>query len=205
MNWTIAGTSDFNADGKGDLLWYDTNTGTVAIWLMSGPSILVMGSLGPVPLNWSIVGTDGKGEIFWRDSAAGTVAIWAVSWNGSAFDTQRVSLGAVPGNWVIVGTGDFDGNGSTDILWRDTSTGTVAIWLMNGLAVLSMPNLGVVPTNWSVAQTGDFNGDARSDILWRESTEGAVAIWFMSGSTVASTALLGDVATNWFIQGANAD
>jgi hypothetical protein len=38
----------------------------------------------------------------------------------------------VPLNWVLAGMGDFDGNGSTDILWRDNNTGTVAIWLLDG-------------------------------------------------------------------------
>ena len=33
----------------------------------------------------------------------------------------------------FAGTGDFDGNGSVDILWRDNNTGTVAIWLLDGL------------------------------------------------------------------------
>ena len=31
-------------------------------------------------------------------------------------------------NWKIVGTGDFDGDGKSDIFWRNTSTGENAIW-----------------------------------------------------------------------------
>jgi hypothetical protein len=46
------------------------------------------------------------------------------------FGTVRATL------WVAAGTGDFDGNGSTDLLWHDNDTGTVAIWLLGGLQVL---------------------------------------------------------------------
>jgi hypothetical protein len=35
-------------------------------------------------------------------------------------------------------------------LWRDTSTGAVAIWLMNGVSISSTANLGTVPTDWVI-------------------------------------------------------
>ena len=46
------------------------------------------------------------------------------------------SLGAVPDDWNIAGTGDFNGDGKSDILWRNDA-GAVAIWLMNDGARLS--------------------------------------------------------------------
>jgi hypothetical protein len=39
-----------------------------------------------------------------------------------------INYGTVPNSWSIVGFGDFDGNGRSDLLWRDSTTGTVAIW-----------------------------------------------------------------------------
>ena len=81
----------------------------------------------------------------------------------------------------MVGTGDFNGDGKSDIVWRDTS-GNTAIWLMNGAAVLSAGGLGNVPTTWSIALTGDYDGDGKSDLLWRD-TSGNTAIWFMNGTT----------------------
>jgi hypothetical protein len=195
-NWVIYGTSDFNYDGKGDILWRDTNTGTVAIWLTDGPG----GTLGVVPMNWQIAASDRTGNIFWRDSGSGTVALWEVY----AFQVlQSASLGVVSTNWVIAGVGDFDGNGSTDILWLDNS-GNVAIWLMNGLSVLQAGGLGNVGTSWNVAQTGDYNGDGKSDILWRDNS-GNTAIWFMNGLQIGSAAGLGNIPTTWTVQGINVD
>ena len=95
------------------------------------------------------------------------------------------------------GIGDFNGDGVPDILWRDTSAGTVAIWFLNSSGtVQSTASVGVVPTGttWTIVETGDFNGDGMSDILWIDGS-GNVAIWFMNGATVASTAGLGSVGT----------
>ena len=47
-----------------------------------------------------------------------------------------VGLGALlPGTEVVAGPGhsDLDGNGKDDIVWRNTVTGDVAGWLMDGL------------------------------------------------------------------------
>ena len=113
-------------------------------------------------------------------------------------------LGNISTTWSVVGTGDCNGDGTSDILWRN-AYGNVAIWLMNGSQVLPWSAvLGNVATNWSIAETGDFNGDGNSDILWRDTT-GDVAIWFMNGTTVLSRPVLGNVPTSWTIQGTNAD
>jgi hypothetical protein len=203
-NWQVAGTSDFNYDGKGDILWRDMNTGTVAIWLMNGVQVMQVNSLGAVPLNWQIVGTDAHGNIFWRDNNTGTVVVWEVY--GSEV-LQSVNFGAVPGNWAILGIGDFDGNGSADVLWRDTNTGTVAVWLMNGLQFMQSGVLGAVPLNWQVAQTGDYAFIGRSEILWYDSNTGTAARWVMdrTGLQVANALIIATVGTDWTIQGLNAD
>jgi len=55
----------------------------------------------------------------------------------------------VPSNWSIAETGDFNSDGKSDILWRDTS-GNVAIWFMNGVQVARSAGVGTVPTVWSI-------------------------------------------------------
>ena len=110
----------------------------------------------------------------------------------------------MPATWSIAGTGDFNGDGKSDILWRDTS-GNVAIWLMNGAQVTQAAGVGSAPASvWSIIETGDFNGDGKSDLLWQD-TNGNVAMWFMNGVQVAQSAGVGTVPTVWSIQGANAD
>jgi len=94
---------------------------------------------------------------------------------------------------------DFNGDGKSDILWRNTS-GALSLWLMNGGSIAGNDGLGSVPIAWTVAKIADFDGDGKADILWRDAS-GNVAIWLMNGATVAATVGLGNVAPVWTIAG----
>ena len=80
---------------------------------------------------------------------------------------------------------DFDGNGISDLLWRDTQTGDLAIWLMDGTArpgkTFVFPR---VDPSWQIAGVGDLDGDSKADLVWRNTQSGGVAEWLMDGTTV---------------------
>ena len=66
-----------------------------------------------------------------------------------------VTSGTVVANiwtgWAITGTGDFDGDGRTDILWRENSGG-VAMWLMDGPTVKSGSTVANLWIGWTVGE-----------------------------------------------------
>jgi hypothetical protein len=51
---------------------------------------------------------------------------------------------------MIAETGDFNGDGMSDILFRNVATGSIAIWFMNGTAVLSTAGVGTIGTDWTI-------------------------------------------------------
>jgi hypothetical protein len=63
--------------------------------------------------------------------------------NGTTITSNVLVSMNVPSSWSIVGIGDFNGDGFTDILWRDTG-GNVAIWFMNGSTITSISGLGPI-------------------------------------------------------------
>jgi hypothetical protein len=100
---------------------------------------------------------------------------------------------------ALTDTHDFNGDGMSDIVWRDTA-GDVAIWLMNGAAVLSTGNVGALSNTWSIVGQRDFNGDGKADLLFLD-TSGNIAMWFMNGTAVASTGNVGNIPANWSVVG----
>jgi len=58
-------------------------------------------------------------------------------------------LGNVPTTWSIAQTGDYNGDGMSDLLWRDMS-GNTAMWFMNGVTLSSTSTVGNIPTVWTV-------------------------------------------------------
>jgi hypothetical protein len=90
-----------------------------------------------------------------------------------------------------------------DILWRNTTTGDLAIWEMNGTTILNPSTSGVgnAALNWTVVGVGDFNGDGKADILWRNSTNGNLAIWEMNGTAVTSSTTFANLPSAWFVAG----
>ncbi|MCY7277928.1 MAG: DUF4347 domain-containing protein, partial [Phormidesmis sp. CAN_BIN44] len=79
---------------------------------------------------------DGKSDILWRSPSTGQVAIWEM--NGTTLLPGTGYISNTPAlTWQISGTGDFNNDKKADILWRNSSTGQLAIWEMDGTTLLS--------------------------------------------------------------------
>jgi hypothetical protein len=61
------------------------------------------------------------------------------------------SVSYVSSDWVIQGVGDYDGSGRAGILWRNSSTEQVYVWLMNGTTMTSSGSPGTPAASWQIA------------------------------------------------------
>ncbi|MCU1245495.1 MAG: hypothetical protein JWN02_1405, partial [Acidobacteria bacterium] len=97
---------------------------------------------------------------------------------------------------------DFNADGRSDLLWRNTSSGALAIWMMNGTSPTNVSVGTVSDLNWKPVAIGDFDGDGKADILWRNTSTGATAMWLMNGATiVANVGLSVNPSLDWIVAG----
>jgi serralysin len=206
--WTVVGVGDFNGDGKTDLLWRQSGTGTLADWSMNGSTVTssagvtYQGSAVAPNSTWSVAGVgdfngDGKSDLLWRQSTTEALAEWQMNGatiSASAGVTYQGAAVTPDSSWSVAGVGDFNNDGKEDLLWRQGTTGSLAMWLMNGSTIVSSATVtfqgsAVKPdSSWNIVEIGDFNGSSSdSDVLWRQSTTGSLVEWQMSGAQIVSS------------------
>jgi uncharacterized repeat protein (TIGR03803 family) len=106
--------------------------------------------------------------------------------------------------WTRAGAqtiGDFNGDGKGDIVWRQSTTGQLGIWLMDGFTPIDNTPISGENPNWQVAGIGDFDGDGRADILWHQPTTGANSIWLMNGLHMTDGRAIASIALTWSVVG----
>ena len=120
-------------------------------------------------------------------------------WNSS-------SLGLVPKKGYAFSLGgivsnDFDGDGKSDILWRNVANGKNAFYAMNGSSFASNYLNQENHAGWQIVGTGDFDGDGDSDILWRNASTGVNVIYAMNGTSFSSLPLNTEATLSWEVAG----
>jgi hypothetical protein len=159
---------------------------------MNGQQVLAEGAVqhAPVTTDWHFQGIgdfngDGNSDVLWRQDGSGQVYVWEM--NGQQVQAEgAVQHAPVTNDWQVEGIGDFNGDGKSDVLWRQDGSGQVYVWEMNGQQVQTEGAVQHAPVtnDWHVQSVNDFNGDGKSDVLWRQDGSGQLYLWEMNGQQV---------------------
>jgi hypothetical protein len=95
-----------------------------------------------------------------------------------------------------VASSDFNGDGNSDIFWRNTNTGENTFWFLNGRTIIGGGNIPSAPPEWT-PYLGDFNADGRTDIFWRNATTGGNGLWYLNGRVVSGGGNIASMAPEW--------
>ena len=182
--------SNFSNSGDHTDIFWRRSDGVNVIWDYIGPSAtdFTANVMSGVDASWAATGSgdvngDGRADVIWHQASTGCTAVWLM---GSPLSISSVGFPACVGagsSWQRVGAGDVDGDGRTDLLWRDSATGELRVWFMSASGSIEQGlSYGIVPLTWQVAEVADVDGDWLADIIWYAPSSGQVAVWQMHPS-----------------------
>ena len=96
--------------------------------------------------------------------------------------------------------GDYNGDGKSDVFWRNGSTGADVIW-RSAVSSTQQAVTAVTDVHWQVVARGDFDGSGRADVFWRNASTGGNAIWLSAISSTKQAAPT-VVVLSWKVAGA---
>jgi len=123
------------------------------------------------------------------------------TWNATAnfcikalvLETTEPGPVPVPDSGGLTYHGDFNGDGTDDVLGRNLDSGLVRVWFLRDGAEYDYADIGSPdPAAWQIIGVGDFNGDGTDDILWQNQTNGSVGTWIISNGRFSQWIGLGN-------------
>lgn len=175
--------TDYNGDGKTDILFYTTEAGAAAELSLgtsdfdfpTAPKV-VSGLPGARPLAGHFTGTSAFSQdlLVYRPGPGGDhFASSHVLPNGETiFKIEQTNAGGVFQPLV----GEFNGQFGTDVFWYGPGPAADAFWMSSPAGH---------QTEWSfingyyIPLVGDFNGDGLSDFVWYDPASSSSPVWRM--------------------------
>lgn len=139
-------------------------------------------------------GGDGRTDLFRNDPDDNANYLWLTGTSSAPADGfgDALSTTSVPAA-RLVASGDFDGDGDGDVLFR-TPEGDNIGWLIESGEATEVEFPALSGSYWSVAGSGDLDADGDDDIVWRNGWNGANQVWLMDGANAPSAQALATVA-----------
>ncbi|WUH92515.1 FG-GAP-like repeat-containing protein [Streptomyces sp. NBC_00433] len=192
----LSGFGDMNADRRSDLLVRDP---VGRLWFLPGDGTgRLVGSGG-----WNAMSAltrhgdfsrDGREDVLAREASTGKLWLYPGTGTGGFGARKLIGVGGWNGMTKITAFGDLSGDGRSDLVAVEKSTGK--LWLYpgtsaGGLGARKLIGIG----GWNAMNTlvgaGDMNGDGHPDLVAREASTGK--LWLYPGRTgsVAPRKLIG--------------
>ena len=139
---------DFDRNGVPDLVWQNNSNRQVFVWYMDGAlgnTYVGANYLDPIgQLGWSVVAVadiPGDGildavwhQVVWQNDTTRQIYAWYMGGTPLGMTFRGATYLAPTGmpGWTLVGMGDFNRDGTLDLVWQNDTSGAVFVWYMGG-------------------------------------------------------------------------
>jgi hypothetical protein len=196
--------SDFNADGKSDLVLQHSATWGITTWVMNGTNPAA-GAQIDAPVGWTPVATgdvdgDGHADVIIRNGTTGEVAVYLMAANG--LSVKAFFSLTNPGTaYQVITTADFNHDGTDDIVLQNTTNGVVSVWLMrSGAGTISSGYALQAPDpSYRVICSGDVDADGWPDLILQNTSTNAVVVWRTQNGSVVAGQTINTPASGWTV------
>jgi Ca2+-binding RTX toxin-like protein len=199
--------SDFNADGKSDLLLLNDTSHGVYVCEMDGAAMGANALAFTIDAasGWHYQGIadfdgDRTNDVLLLNVTSNGVYVCEMNGTDLSNNAQAFRIDS-PSGWHFQDVGDFNDDGKSDILLMNDVTHGVYVCEMNGVTLGANALAGTIDAaaGWSYKQLADFSGDGKADILFLNTATNAVKIWQMDGTAKVAEATVGsfDAAAGW--------
>ena len=190
-NLSIVGAADFNSDGKLDLFSEDVSSGAKTIHFITGSGTSISISNTTVltsDTSYRIAGVadfnaDGKPDLIAEQVTNSSDPLFKTNrqiWytDGTAV-TSKVTFLDFDQEWTIINAGDFDLDGTPDLMVEQFTTGRKGIWYMTSNSIREGFEYVTLQEKWKSRCTGDINKDGNNDALFQDTVSGSIIVLYL--------------------------
>ncbi|MBP5870748.1 transglycosylase family protein [Streptomyces scabiei] len=185
--------ADFNADGKGDLVAVNKDSGALFLYLGKGDGHF--NAAVQIGQGWQSMSSVVAGD-FTGDGKADIVAVDANSnlqlYSGTGTDVNHTKqIGQGWSGMTNLAAGDVNGDGRADIVAMNRTTGDIHLYKGDSSGVTSA---GVIGTNFTAMNrltVADINDDGKADVVTTHATSGDLYLYTSSGTDLTGAGTIG--------------
>jgi hypothetical protein len=178
LTWTLLGAADLNYDGAADMVYVSPDK-VIRVLMATANRTCANFGAGNVPSGYSVLKFadftgNRRGDILIRNATTGDTQLLSLNASGMTLPVYAgdpndpnascsattvpipntsIGLPTTPTTWQFYASGDFNGDGINDIVWKQPN-GTLTVWLMSagGAAQTVINNAGSAPVGSTIFQ-----------------------------------------------------